>query len=169
MLGLATIKAQKFAYVNTDYILENMKEFKEAQAKLDEMARQWQEELEKMYAEVDRMYKEYQAEMVLLTQEMRRKREEEITAKERQIKEFQKSKFGVDGELTQKRKELIRPIQEKVWKAISQIAKERNYDFIFDIAGNSPLIYYNPRYDLSDEVLKKLGIEVEEKEEGTHK
>jgi len=165
VVSLGVLQAQKFAYVNTDYILENMKDFREAQAKLDEYARQWQSELEKMYAEVDRMYREYQAEMVLLTEEMKRKREDEIMRKEKEIKEFQKRKFGVDGELTQKRKELIRPIQEKVYKVISKIASERNLDFVFDIAGNSPLLYYNPKYDLSDDVLKRLGIEVEKEEE----
>lgn len=162
MVGI--LKSQKFAYVNTDYILENMKEFREAQAKLDEYAKSWQEELDKMYKEVDKMYKEFQAEYVLLTEEMRRKREDAITQKEKEIKEFQKQKFGVDGELTQKRKELIRPIQAKVYKAISAIAKERGYDFIFDIAGNSNIIYYNTKYDLSDDILKKLGIEIEKKE-----
>ncbi len=155
---------QKFAYVNTDYILENMKEFKEAQAQLDNYAREWQEQLEQMYKDVDRLYKQYQAEHILLTEEMRKRREEEITQKEREIKEFQKRKFGVDGELTQKRKELIRPIQEKVYKAINTIARERGYDFIFDIAGNSNIIYYNTKYDISDDVLKKLGIEPEKKE-----
>lgn len=156
-LGFSILQSQKFAVVDTKYILENIPEYQQAQNTLDELSLQWQKELEQRYAEIDKMYKAYQNEAFLLTEEMKKKRQDEIINKEKEVKELQKKYFGTDGELFKKRQELIRPIQEKVYNAIEQIATEGNYAVIFDRAGSTTVIYVNDKFDKSDEVLQKLG------------
>lgn len=149
--------AQKFAYVDTDYILENIPEYTEAQKSLDEQSVTWQKQIEAKYAEIDRLYKAYQAEQILLTEEMKQQRENEILRKEKEAKDFQKAKFGVEGELFKKRQELVQPIQDQIYNAIKDIAETGSYSVILDRAGQSNVLYANSRYDKSDEVLKKLG------------
>ena len=149
--------SQKFGYVDSEYILENIPEYKEAQQELDKLSIEWQKQLERRYSEIDKMYKNYQAEQILLTEEMKTKREDEIIKKEKTAKEYQKSKFGVDGELFQKRKELVKPIQDKVYKAISELSNASGYDIVFDKSSGLTMLYTNAKYNLSDKVLKKLG------------
>jgi outer membrane protein len=158
-ISLSAIFAQqqKIGYVDTDYILNNIPAYKAAQAQLDKISADWQKEIENIYAQVDKMYRDYQAEKVLLTEEMRTKRENEIIAKEKEAKELQKKYFGKDGELFKKRNELVKPIQDDVFNAIKEIASQGNYVLIFDVAGNSNILYSDPKLDKSDEVLKKLG------------
>jgi len=159
MTGMATAsQAQKFAYVDTDYILSNIPEYKTAQDELDATSVRWQKEIEAKYADIDAKYKAFQAEQILLTEDMKRKREDEIIELERQAKEFQRNKFGVDGELFKKRQELIKPIQDQVYEAIKEIASASGYAIIFDKANQSSILYANPKYNKSDDVLKKLGI-----------
>jgi outer membrane protein len=155
-MGLS-ISAQKYAYVNTDYILDNVPEYADAQAQLDELSVQWQKEIEVKFAEIDKMYKNYQNEAILLPEDMKKKREEDIVKKEKEGKDLQKKRFGKDGDLFKKRQELIKPIQEKVYNAIEEIATAENYATVFDKAGNATLIYTNPKYDISEQVLDKLG------------
>lgn len=158
LLGTAfTTFAQKYAYVNTDYILENITEYTDAQQQLDDLSVQWQKEIEAKFAEIDKLYKAFQNEAVLLPDEMKKKREDEIVKKEKDAKDLQKKRFGTDGDLYKKRIELIKPIQEKVYTAIEEIAEAENYAVIFDKAGNATLIYSNPKYDISELVLDKLG------------
>ncbi|MCX7696912.1 MAG: OmpH family outer membrane protein [Bacteroidales bacterium] len=156
-LSSGFLLSQKFAFVDTKYILEHIPEYQQALNTLDELSLQWQKELEQKYAEIDKMYKAYQNEAFLLSEEMKKKRQEEIINKEKEVKELQKKYFGTEGELFKKRQELIRPIQEKVYNAIEQIATEGNYAIIFDRAGSTTVIYANDKYDKSDEVLQKLG------------
>lgn len=156
IIGLTT--AQKFAYVDTEYILSNIPDYKEAQEELDKISIEWQKQLERQYAEIDKMYKNYQAEQILLTEEMKVKRENEIIKKEKGAKEYQKQKFGVDGELFQKRKELVKPIQDKIYKAINEIASVGSYAVVFDKSSALTMLYTNPKYNKSDAVLKKLGF-----------
>ena len=151
-------QAQRFAYVDTEYILSQLPEYKSAQAQLDELSKTWQEEIDGMYAEIDKMYKEYQAEKVLLTKDMQTKRENEIIEKEREVKAFQNAKFGYDGELFKKRQELVKPIQDKVYEAINKVAKDNGLDFIFDKSGAMLMLVSNPKFDRSDEVLSELGV-----------
>lgn len=158
LMGTAfTTFAQKYAYVNTDYILENITEYTDAQQQLDDLSVQWQKEIEAKFAEIDKLYKAFQNEAVLLPDEMKKKREDEIVKKEKDAKDLQKKRFGTDGDLYKKRIELIKPIQEKVYTAIEEIAEAENYAVIFDKAGNATLIYSNPKYDISELVLDKLG------------
>ncbi|MDR2085139.1 MAG: OmpH family outer membrane protein [Bacteroidales bacterium] len=152
-----SLSAQKFAYVDTDYILSKIPEFNDAQAQLDDMANLWQKEIEAKFSEVDKMYKDYQANRVLYPEEMRQKKENEILAKEKQIKEFQQSKFGTEGELYKKRQELIKPIQERVYNAIQDVAEKNNYAIIFNKADGVTMIYTSAKYDISDDILDNLG------------
>ncbi len=157
--------SQTFAYVDSEYVLENIPDYKEAQDELDKLSIEWQKQLERRYTEIDKMYKNYQAEQILLTEDMKVKREEEIIKKEKEAKEYQKQKFGVDGELFQKRKELVKPIQDKVYNAISEIANYKRLGIVFDKASGLTMLFTNPKYNISDDVLKKLGYKPGETKE----
>ncbi len=149
--------AQKFAFVDSDYILKNIPSYNAAQEELNKASEGWETEIAAEYEEIEKMYKTYQSERVLLTDEMKKKREEEIVTKERQVKELQAKYFGPDGDLSKKREELVKPIQDAVYKAVKELSAEGSYAVIFDTASGASILYSNPRYDLSDEVLKKLG------------
>lgn len=149
--------AQKFAFVDTKYILSNVTEYKSAQDQLDKLSLNWQVEIEKKYSEIDKLYKAFQAEQILLTEEMKRKREDEIIRKEREAKELQKKRFGVNGDLFKKRQELVKPIQDKIFETIKEIATAGNYSAIFDKAGDANILYSDPKFDKSEEVLNKMG------------
>lgn len=148
---------QKYAFVDTEYILNNIPSYKAAKEQLDNTSEEWQKEIESKYADIDKMYKDYQAEKVLLTDEMRRKREDEIIDKEKAVKDLQKKYFGQDGDLFKKRQELIKPIQDDIYQAVKDIATESGYAVIFDTSSGPTMLYFNPRYDVSDEVLQKMG------------
>lgn len=149
--------AQKFAYVDTDYILGQIPEYKAAQAELDKASVQWQKEIEAKYAEIDKMYKAYQAEQILLTEEMKKKREADIVAKEKDAKDLQKQRFGVDGELFKKRQELVKPIQDKVYNAVKAVAEKGSYSIIFDKASDITMLYTSSKLDKSDAILEQMG------------
>ena len=149
--------AQKYAYVDTDYILESIPEYADAQEELNEISLMWQKEIEEKFAEIDKLYKSYQADAVLLPEDMKRKREEEIIKKEREAKDLQKKRFGQDGDLFKKRQELVKPIQDKIYNSIEEIARLKNYAFVFDKASSPTVLYADTKYDISDEVLRKLG------------
>jgi outer membrane protein len=152
-----TIQAQKFAYVDTDYILKKIPEFNQAQDKLDALSSDWQKEIENKYVDVDKMYRSYQQEKVLLTDEMQKKREEAIIKKEKSAKDLQQQYFGVEGELYIKRQELIKPIQEKVYNAIQELATNNKYQVIFDSSSDLIMLYKSNNLDKSDKVLDLLG------------
>lgn len=153
-------QAQRFGYVDSNYILESIPEYQQKQNELDEISVQWQQEIEAMYAEIDRMYKDYQAEQILLTDDMKRKREEQIIEKEKEAKEKQKQRFGYQGDLFQKRQQFTKPIQDKVYAAIKELADARGYAVIFDKAGSLTMLYTAAKYDLSEDVLDELGYSV---------
>lgn len=158
ILSVAAVTlAQKYAFVDSDYVLENIPEYQDALDILDEFSIQWQREIEEKFAEVDGLYKEYQAEAVLLPEDMKRQRENVIIQKEKEAKDLQKQRFGRDGDLFSKRTELIQPIQEKIYNAIEEIAETQNYAFVFDKAGSLTILYAKAKYDLSDEVLDEVG------------
>lgn len=161
--------AQKYAYVDTQYILENISEYKAAQQQLDQVSINWQKEIEAKYAVIDKLYKDYQAEQILLTEEMKRKREAEITAKEKEVKEFQKQKFGYDGELFKKKQELVKPLQDKIYNAVKKMATEQSYAVIFDKSSDLIMLYTNPKYDKSDDILLSMGYKAGNKGSGDNK
>jgi len=152
-----TTQAQKFAYVDTDYILNKIPEFNQAQDKLDALSADWQKEIENKYADVDQMYRSYQQEQVLLTDEMKVKREEAIIKKEKSAKDLQQKYFGPEGELYIKRQELIKPMQDKIYDAIQQLAANNKYAIVFDSSSDLIMLYKNNNLDKSDKVLDLLG------------
>lgn len=150
--------AQKFAYVDTEYILKHLPEYKSSQNQLNVLTQQWQKEVDADFVAIDKMYKAYQADQVLLTDDMRKRRENDIIEKEKAAKDFQRQKFGPEGELFQTRSKLLKPIQDKVTGAINDVAKSKSLDFIFDKSSESTtMIYAGPDYNLSNDVVTKLG------------
>ena len=149
--------AQKFAYVDSDYILNKIPEFKQAQDKLDDFSEDWQEEIEAKYAEVEQMYRAYQQDQVLLTDDMKIKREEAIINKENEAKNLQQKYFGPEGSLYLKKQELIRPIQDKIFDAIQKLAENNKYQIVFDSSSDLIMLYKNENLDKSDQVLKLMG------------
>ena len=150
--------AQRWGYVDTKAILEKIPEYKAAEQEVEQISQKWQKELEAMYANIEKMYQKYEAEKVLLTADVQRKREEEIINEEKKAKEFQKKKFGYEGELFKLREEKVKPIQDRLFKAIEDLSKEKRIDFMLDKSGAVTVLYFNPEYDMTQAVLKKMGI-----------
>lgn len=150
--------AQKTVYVDTDYLLSKIPAYKEAQQQIDELTKSWQTEIEEQRTALDNMYKQYQVDKVLLSNDMKSKREQEILDKEKELKELQKKRFGVEGDRMKKEEELIKPIQDEIFSAIKEIASTQGYAFVIDAASSEyTLLYSDPKYDISDDVLRKLG------------
>lgn len=149
--------AQKFAFVDTEYILNRIPTYKAAQEQIDKVSAEYQKEIEAKYQEVDKIYKDFQKEKVLLTEDQKNKKEEEIMTREKEIKDLQKKYFGADGAVYQKRQELVKPIQDEVYKVVKDMAIEGAYAVIFDTAAGAGILYENAKYNKSDEVLEKLG------------
>lgn len=151
-------RAQRIAFVNTRYILDQMPEYESAQKELDRFSKQWQEEVDERYQQIKRMRDAYNAEAILLTEEMKRTRQDEIDRREREARELQKKRFGPEGDLFKKRVELIQPIQDRVYNAVKEVAGQ-SYVAVFDLGGQSSnLLFASEKYDKSDSVLRKLGI-----------
>src|SRR5512133_3751370 len=157
VLSSALAIAQKYAFVDSEYIRKNIPAFNTAQEKLDNLSKQWEKEVADGYAVVEQMYKSYQNDAVLLSQDMKAKREEAIINKEKEMKDLQNKYFGMEGELFKKREELVKPIQDEILKAIKEIAVDGSYAVIFDSAAGGNILFANPKFDISDQVLKKLG------------
>ena len=159
LLFIATAgNAQRYAIIDSKYILEKLTDYKDAQKKLDQFSEQWQQEIDQKQVLVDKMIKEYDAEQVMLSDELKKKREDELYNKEKELRDLQKKRFGFEGDLFKKRQELIKPIQDKVYIAIQKLAIERSYDFILDKSEGITVIFADPKLDRSDEVLKFLGV-----------
>ncbi len=157
VLTTAIAVAQKYAFVDSEYIRKNIPAFNTAQEQLDKLSQQWEKEVADGYAVVEQMYKSYQNEEPLLSQDMKTKREEAIIAKEIEMKDLQNKYFGMEGELFKKRQELVKPIQDEILKAIKDIAVEGSYAVIFDSSAGGNILFANPKFDISDQVLEKLG------------
>lgn len=151
-------QAQKFGYIDSEYILKKMPEYQEAQKELDRLAQQWQKEIEEKQNEVDKMKADYQAEEVLLTEDMKEERIAAISEKEKELKEYQKKIFGFDGLIFMKRQELIKPVQDKLYEAVKKVAREKRLQIMFDKSGDLVMIYTEPIHDYSDYVLEHLGL-----------
>ncbi len=156
--SLASVSfAQRFVYVDTDYILNNIPEYKQAQKKLDEIAEDWRAEIDLRYKEIDNLYKAFQAEQILMPEDVRIRKQQEIENKEKEVKEYQKQKFGYEGELFQKKQELIKPIQDKIYNEIQKMATEKTYDFVFDKSSGVNMLFASPKFDKSDDILRAMG------------
>ena len=153
----AAAQQQRFAFVDSEYILNNIPAYKSAQAQIDKLSADWQKEIETLYGEVDKLYKNYQAESVMLSEDMKKKRQDEIIKKEQSVKELQMKYYGPEGELAKKQQDLVKPIQDEVFKAIKEMAVEGGYAAVFDTSSDASILYANPRQDKSDELLERLG------------
>ncbi len=157
ILTSAFAVAQKYAFVDSEYIRKNIPSFNTAQDQLDKLSKQWEKEISDGYAVVEQMFKAYQSESLLLSQEMKTKREEAIVAKEKEMKDLQNKYFGMEGELFKKREELVKPIQDEILRVIKTIAVEGSYAVIFDSSAGGNILFANPKFDISDQVLETLG------------
>ena len=153
--------AQKVGYVNTESILNIIPEYQNAQQEVERISQQWQTELEKKYADIEKMYSDFVEQEVLLPEDVRQERQEAIFAAEREAKEYREKKFGYEGELFQQQETRMKPIQEKVFKAIERVSKRKRYDFVFDKAGEITWLYTNAIYDITNDVMEELDIETE--------
>ena len=152
------IYAQKMAYIDTEYILKHIPDYKSSLTQVDGLSKQYQKEVDDVFKDVDKMYKAYQADQVLLTDDMRRRRENDIIEMEKKAKELQRQKFGPEGDLFQTRAKLLKPIQEKVTATIAEVAKSKYIDFVFDKSSESTMmIYASASFDISNDVITKLG------------
>jgi outer membrane protein len=160
VLGTAmSVKAQqRYAVIDTKYILERIPAYKEADAKLKLIGEQWQKEIDDLQVQLDKMYKNYESEQFMLTEALKKKREDELFEKEKQVRDLQKKRFGYEGDLFKERQRLIKPVQDKVYDAIQKIATSRSYDFVLDKSEGITIIFADPKLDKSDDVLKELGI-----------
>jgi len=157
VVSSAAAFAQRFAYVDSEYILEHIPEYVSAQKQLDALSLQWQEEVDSRFAAIEKLYQAYQQDQVVLSEEMRRRREDEIVNKEKEVKDYQREKFGFEGDLYKERVRLIQPIQDRVSKAIQALAESQNLDMILDKTSEVMMLYVNPKLDRSDEVITRLG------------
>jgi outer membrane protein len=151
-------QAQRYAVIDSKYILEKLTEYKEAQKKLDQFSEQWQQEIDLKQAALDKMYKDYDAEQVMLSDELKKKREDELFNKEKELRDLQKKRFGFEGDLFKKRQELVKPIQDRVYNAVQRLAVEKSYDFILDKSEGITVIFADPKLDKSEDVLRFLGV-----------
>lgn len=149
--------AQKYACVNTDYVMHSIPDFASAQQRLDKYVADWQKELADKAAEVESLRASYEQESFLLPDNLKKRRLEEINAKEQELRDQQQQYFGAGGELDRRRAELLKPIQDRVYSTIEKVAHEKNYAFVFDKAGSATLLFVNKKYDISDEVLELMG------------
>ena len=158
IVSTLSLSAQKFAYIDSKYVLSHMPEYMAAQKQINELSAEWQAQVEQKYTAIEQLEKSFQAEKILLTEDMKKKREADINERREEAKQYQKSKFGVEGDLFKKREELVAPIQEQIFQAIEDIASQSQYMVVFDKASHSNMLYTNPKHDISDKVLKKMGL-----------
>jgi len=155
---LVNLKAQqRYGFIDTEYILNAIPEYKSAQEQLDKLSQHWQQEIEELYVQIEGMHSKFRADQVFLSPEMREKREKGIAEKEGKAQKLQQKYFGRNGELYKKRQELVKPIQDEIYDAVKNIAKAGNYGMIVDRANGPVVIYFNAKFDLSNKVLSKMG------------
>lgn len=155
---ITTTNAQRYAIIDTKYILEKIPEYKDADRKLQAVAEQWQKEIDNKQAELDKMYKNFEAEQYMLSDELKKKREDELFNKEKEIRDLQKKRFGYEGDLFKERQKLVKPIQDRVYTAIQKISVSRGYDFVLDKSEGITVIFADPKIDKSEDILRELGI-----------
>jgi outer membrane protein len=150
--------AQRYAIIDTRYILDKLPEYAAAQKQLDDLAFNWQREIDNLQVDLDKMYKDFDAEQVMLSNDLKKKREDQLFIKEKTLRDLQRKRFGFEGDLFKKRQELIKPIQDQVYNAVQKLAVARGYDFILDKSEGITVIFADPKLEKSDDVLKELGV-----------
>jgi len=151
-------QAQRYAIVDTKYILDNIPDYATAQKSLDQFSELWQKEIDQKQAALNKMYQNFEAEQLMLSDELKKKREDELFVREKEVRDLQRKRFGFEGDLFKKRQELVKPIQDKVYAAIQKIAANRQYDFILDKSEGITVIFADPKLDRSEDVLRELGV-----------
>jgi outer membrane protein len=149
---------QRYAIIDTKYILERIPEYRDADKKLQQVGEQWQKEIDDKQSQLDKMYKNYEAEQFMLTEDLKKKREDELFVREKEIRDLQKKRFGYEGDLFKERQRLIKPVQDRVYNAVQKMALARSYDFVLDKSEGITVIFADPKLDKSDDILKELGI-----------
>lgn len=155
---VASLQAQRYAIIDTKYILDKMPEYKTAQQQLDDVAATWQKEIDGLQSELDRMYKDFEAEQVMLSEDLKEKRKDQLFHKEKGLRDLQRKRFGFEGDLFKKRQELVKPVQDRVYNAVQKLATQRGYDFILDKSEGITVIFADPKLEKSDDVLRELGV-----------
>jgi outer membrane protein len=150
--------SQKYAIIDTRYILDKMPDYASAQKQLDDIAAGWQKDIDTKQSELDNMYKSFEAEQVMLSDDLKKKREDQLFNMEKDLRDLQRKRFGFEGDLFKKRQELIKPIQDKVYNAVQKMASQRGYDFVLDKSEGITIIFADPKLDKSEDVLKELGV-----------
>lgn len=158
ILTSATVSAQRYAIIDTRYILDKMPEYKDADKRLAETSGQWQKEIDDKQGQLNQMYHNFDAEQYMLSDDLKKKREDQLFNMEKEIRDLQKKRFGFEGDLFKERQKLVKPVQDKVYNAIQKMAVNRGYDFILDKSEGITVIFADPKLDKSEEVLKELGI-----------
>jgi outer membrane protein len=159
VLGLALAGyAQRYAIIDTKYILGKIPEYRDADTQLQQIGVQWQKEIDDKQAQLDKMYKNYEAEQFMLTEELKKKREDELFLREKEVRDLQKKRFGYEGDLFKERQKLVKPVQDKVYNAVQKMAIAKSYDFVLDKSEGITIIFADPKLDKSEDVLKELGI-----------
>lgn len=165
--GAQPVSAQKFGYVDTEFVFGKMPEYQKALGEIDKFADKWSKDIQDKYAEIDKLQKAYQAEEILLTDDMKRDRQRAISEKEREAREYNNKVFGYEGLLFQKKKELIKSPMELVNRALEKVAAQKKLDFLFDKASDFVMLYTNPRHDYTDYVMEELGLDADTKKANT--
>jgi outer membrane protein len=161
-----TLNAQKFGYIDSEYITSKMPEFKKAKEEMGKYTEKWTNEIEEKYKEIERLQRQFRVEEVLLTDEMKQNRLKAIETKENEARLYNNKVFGFEGLLFQKKKELIKPAMDLIYKSIEKIARTKQLMFLFDKASEGMMMLYtDPRHDYSDYIIEDLGLVIEKKED----
>jgi outer membrane protein len=158
VLAASGVNAQKYAIIDTRYILDKMPAYSDAQKQLDNIAADWQKDIDARQLSLDKMYKDYEAEQVMLSDDLKKKREDQLFMKEKELRDLQRQRFGFEGDLFKKRQELIKPIQDKVYNAVQKMSVARGYDFVLDKSEGITIIFADPKLDKSEDILRDLGV-----------
>ena len=154
----ATVSAQRYAIIDTRYILDKMPEYKDADKRLAQVSETWQKEIDDKQGQLNTMYRNYEAEQYMLSDELKKKREDQLFNMEKEIRDLQKKRFGYEGDIFKERQKLVKPVQDRVYNAIQKMAVSRGYDFVLDKREGITVIFADPKLDKSDEVLRELGV-----------
>ncbi len=155
---VAFTQAQRYAIIDTKYILDRLPDYRQSQKQLDDVAGNWQKEIDALQQELDKMYRDYDAEQVMLSSDLRKKREDQLFIKDKALRELQRKRFGFEGDLFKMRQDLIKPIQDKVYNAVQKLAVQRGYDFILDKSEGITVIFADPKLEKSEDVLREMGV-----------
>ncbi|MCF8324713.1 MAG: OmpH family outer membrane protein [Leadbetterella sp.] len=159
LIGSQTF-AQKFGYIDTEYIMNKMPEYKKANETMNQFAEKWTKDLQAKYADIEKMKQKFQQEEILLTGDMKKEKLADIDKKEEELKTLNNNIFGLNGQLFQKKKEILKPILDEIYKTSEKIARKYKLSFIFDKASDMSMFYADPRHDYTDFIIEELGLNI---------